>query len=98
MNILEKRFDLKTRSLTAFLFLLQRGLSTGITIYAPAIVLSTILKIDITYTTSINGWHCDFVYYFGRHKSSFVYAIISDGGDFFGLNCSGHYGGLQIAL
>lgn len=48
---LEKRFDNKTRSLTAFLFLLQRGISTGITIYAPAIVLSTILKIDISYTT-----------------------------------------------
>src|SRR5262249_47786331 len=40
---LEKRFDNKTRSLTAALFLLQRGLSTGITIYAPAIILSTIL-------------------------------------------------------
>ncbi len=52
---LENRFDLKTRSLTAFLFLLQRGLSTGITIYAPAIVLSTILKIDITYTTVLMG-------------------------------------------
>lgn len=48
---LEKRFDLKTRSLTAFLFLLQRGISTGITIYAPSIVLSTLLNIDITYTT-----------------------------------------------
>jgi len=52
---LEKRFDNKTRSLTAFLFLLQRGLSTGITIYAPAIILSTILNIDITYTILFNG-------------------------------------------
>src|ERR1700749_4838008 len=43
---LEQRFDNKTRSLTAFLFLLQRGLSTGITIYAPAIILSTILHVD----------------------------------------------------
>ncbi len=50
---LEKRFDVKTRSLTAFLFLLQRGISTGITIYAPSIVLSTILHIDIFYTTII---------------------------------------------
>lgn len=48
---LEKRFDNKTRSLTAFLFLIQRGISTGITIYAPAIVLSTLLQIDITFTT-----------------------------------------------
>lgn len=52
---LEKRFDNKTRSLTAFLFLLQRGLSTGITIYAPAIILSTILNIDIIYTIIANG-------------------------------------------
>ena len=52
---LEKRFDVKTRSLTAFLFLLQRGLSTGITIYAPSIILSTILGIDITYTTLVMG-------------------------------------------
>ena len=52
---LEKRFDTKTRSLTAFLFLLQRGLSTGITIYAPAIVLSTILNIDLFTTIIING-------------------------------------------
>lgn len=52
---LENRFDNKTRSLTAFLFLLQRGLSTGITIYAPAIILSTILSVSITYTTLFMG-------------------------------------------
>ncbi|HXB39119.1 MAG TPA: sodium:solute symporter [Bacteroidia bacterium] len=54
-EFLEKRFDKKTRLLTAFLFLLQRGLSTGITIYAPAIILSTILQVDITYTIIFNG-------------------------------------------
>ncbi len=52
---LEKRFDVKTRALTAFLFLLQRGLSTGITIYAPSIILSVILDIDIFYTVLFNG-------------------------------------------
>ena len=52
---LESRFDIKTRMLTAFLFLLQRGISTGITIYAPSIVLSTILGINITYTTLLIG-------------------------------------------
>lgn len=52
---LERRFDTKTRSLTAFLFLLQRGLSTGITIYAPSIILSSILGINITYTTLFTG-------------------------------------------
>ncbi|MBB6274910.1 Na+/proline symporter [Pedobacter cryoconitis] len=52
---LEQRFDLKTRALTAFLFLIQRGLSTGITIYAPSIILSTILDINPTFTTLLIG-------------------------------------------
>ncbi len=42
-EFLEERFDVKTRTLTAGLFLIQRGLAAGITIYAPAIILSTIL-------------------------------------------------------
>ena len=42
-EFLESRFDLKTRSLTALLFLIQRSLSAGITIFAPAIILSTVL-------------------------------------------------------
>lgn len=42
-EFLESRFDVKTRTLTAFLFLLQRGLAAGITIYAPAIILSAVL-------------------------------------------------------
>lgn len=54
-EFLEQRFDGRTRSLTAFLFLLQRGLSTGITIYAPAIILSTILQLDIAVTILFNG-------------------------------------------
>jgi len=54
-EFLEQRFDLKTRALTAFLFLIQRGLSTGITIYAPSIILSTILNINTTYTTLFIG-------------------------------------------
>ena len=40
---LESRFDLKTRTLTACLFLIQRGLAAGITIFAPAIILSAVL-------------------------------------------------------
>ncbi len=40
---LESRFDMKTRLLGAFLFLIQRGLASGITLYAPAIILSAIL-------------------------------------------------------
>lgn len=42
-EFLENRFDLKTRSLTAILFLLQRGLAAGITIFAPSIILSAVL-------------------------------------------------------
>src|SRR5690606_25289357 len=42
-ELLEHRFDLKTRTLAAFLFLIQRGLSAGITIYAPSIILSAVL-------------------------------------------------------
>ncbi|PWK76654.1 SSS family transporter [Mucilaginibacter oryzae] len=54
-EFLEQRFDLKTRALTSFLFLIQRGLSTGITIYAPSIILSTILNINTAYTTICIG-------------------------------------------
>ncbi|MCU0399095.1 MAG: sodium:solute symporter [Cyclobacteriaceae bacterium] len=52
---LESRFDLKTRSLTAFLFLVLRGLSAGITLFAPSLVLSTILGWSITATTVLIG-------------------------------------------
>ena len=52
---LETRFDLKTRILGAFLFLIQRGLAAGITIYAPAIILSSILGWPLVYTTVIIG-------------------------------------------
>ncbi len=54
-EFLEQRFDVNTRALTAFLFLIQRGISTGITIFAPSIILSTILHIDVTLTTLLIG-------------------------------------------
>ncbi|MCY4778753.1 sodium:solute symporter [Sphingobacterium sp. UT-1RO-CII-1] len=54
-EFLEKRFDTNTRVLTAILFLIQRGVSTGITIFAPSIILSSILHLDVTYTTLIIG-------------------------------------------
>jgi Na+/proline symporter len=52
---LESRFDLKTRMLGAFLFLVQRGLAAGITIYAPAIILSTIIGWDLSFTILLVG-------------------------------------------
>lgn len=48
-EFLEKRFDLKTRGIAAVLFLIQRGLAAGFTIYAPALILSTVLPWDTTW-------------------------------------------------
>lgn len=52
---LEQRFDLKTRQLTALIFLLQRGLGAGLSIYAPAIILSTVLGWPLTLTNLAIG-------------------------------------------
>ena len=52
---LEKRFDAKTRALASIIFLCQRGLSAGLTIYAPALVLSVILGWPEHYTTIMMG-------------------------------------------
>lgn len=52
---LESRFDLKVRALAAILFLILRGLSAGITLFAPALVLSTILQWPIAITTVLIG-------------------------------------------
>lgn len=54
-EFLEKRFDLKTRTFTSFLFLVSRGLSTGISIYAPSIILSSLLGWDIFWTNIVMG-------------------------------------------
>src|SRR6188472_1844244 len=54
-EFLEERFDLKTRTFTSFLFQLSRGLSTGISIYAPSLILSSLLGWNIYYTNIIMG-------------------------------------------
>jgi len=54
-EFLENRFDRKTRSLTSGLFLISRGLSTGISIYAPSIILSSLLGWNIYYTNLVMG-------------------------------------------
>lgn len=54
-EFLEGRFDLKTRTLTALLFLIQRGLAAGITIFAPAIILSAVLGWDLVTLNIIIG-------------------------------------------
>lgn len=68
-EFLEQRFDLKTRALTSLLFLIQRGLSTGITIYAPSIILSTILGINTVYTTLFIGGLVIFYTVYGGTKA-----------------------------
>ncbi|MES2265258.1 MAG: sodium:solute symporter [Bacteroidota bacterium] len=68
-EFLEQRFDLKTRALTSILFLIQRGLSTAITIYAPAIILSGILHINTTYTTLFIGGLVLFYTVYGGAKA-----------------------------
>lgn len=52
---LETRFDGKTRTLTSLLFLLQRGLSTGISIFAPSLILSALLGWNIYWTNLVMG-------------------------------------------
>ena len=54
-EFLETRFDLKTRTLTAILFLIQRGLAAGITIFAPSIILSAVLGWDLVTLNIIIG-------------------------------------------
>ncbi|TVR80225.1 MAG: sodium:solute symporter [Chitinophagaceae bacterium] len=54
-EFLERRFDRKTRVFTAMLFLLQRGLAAGITIYAPAIILSQIIGWSLSFTVIFIG-------------------------------------------
>lgn len=54
-EFLEHRFDLKTRTLTSALFLVSRGLSTGISIFAPSILLSSLLGWNVYYTNIVMG-------------------------------------------
>ncbi len=54
-EFLEQRFDIKTRTFTSSLFLLSRGLSTGISIYAPSIILSSLMGWDIFWTNIVMG-------------------------------------------
>ncbi|MEI6265072.1 MAG: sodium:solute symporter [Sphingobacteriia bacterium] len=54
-EFLEQRFDIKTRVFTSSLFLISRGLSTGISIYAPSIILSSLMGWDIFYTNIVMG-------------------------------------------
>jgi SSS family solute:Na+ symporter len=54
-EFLEQRFDVKTRTLASLLFMIQRGLGTGLTIYAPAIILSSLLGWNLTVMNLVIG-------------------------------------------
>jgi len=66
---LEGRFDLKTRLLTSFLFLVQRGMAAGITIYAPSIILSNIFGWDLNFTIFLMGFIVIIYTVFGGTKA-----------------------------
>lgn len=68
-EFLEERFDLKTRTLASVIFLIQRSIGTGITIYAPAIILSSILNWDLTFIIVSIGIVIIFYTYFGGTKA-----------------------------
>jgi len=86
---LEQRFDLKTRALTSGLFLIQRGLSTGITIYAPSIILSTILNISVVYTTLFIGLLVTFYTVYGGTKAVSYTQVLQMSIIFFGMAFAG---------
>ena len=80
-EFLEQRFDQKTRKLTAFLFLISRGLSTGISIYAPSIILSTMLDWNIYICNILTGGVLLIYTYMGgakaiAHTQKFQFLII----------------------
>jgi solute:Na+ symporter, SSS family len=90
-EFLEQRFDLKTRTFTSFLFLLSRGLSTGISIYAPSIILSSLLGWDIYWTNIAMGGMLTLYTVSGGSKAvaytqQLQFIII-----FFGMVVSGYY-------
>lgn len=68
-QFLEQRFDLKTRVLTSFLFLIPRALSTGVTIAAPSIILTTILGWDLYWTNIVTGTLVTIYCVFGGSKT-----------------------------
>jgi Na+/proline symporter len=88
-EFLEQRFDLKTRVLTALLFLIQRGLSTGLTIYAPSIILSAILNINTTYTTLFIGGMVIFYTVYGGTKAVSYTQLLQMSIIFFGMFFAG---------
>jgi len=81
---LESRFDLKTRMLTAILFLIQRGLQAGITIFAPAIILSAVLGWNLNMLTVLIGGFGDYLYRFRWNQGCKCDPKTANGGNVYG--------------
>jgi Na+/proline symporter len=89
---LEQRFDLKTRTFITFLFLILRGLSTGVSLYAPGLVLSAILHININYTTLFIGFIVIFYTVWGGTKAVSYTQLLQMSIIFAGLFLAGFVG------
>jgi Na+/proline symporter len=96
-EFLEQRFDLKTRALTSFLFLVLRSLSTGVAIYAPSIILSTILNINTVYTTLFIGGLVIFYTVLGGSKAVSYTQLLQMSIIFAGMFFGRHIGGELFA-
>lgn len=82
---LEQRFDSRTRTLTALLFLLSRGLAVGVTLYAPSLVLSTLLGWSETATILLMGSTTIAYVFYGGNKSVIWTDVVQMGLIWFGI-------------
>jgi SSS family transporter len=82
---LEQRFDSRTRTLTALLFLLSRGLAVGVTLYAPSLVLSTLLGWSEAATILLMGGTTIAYVFYGGNKSVIWTDVVQMGLIWFGI-------------
>jgi Na+/proline symporter len=82
---LERRFDARTRTLTSFLFLLSRGLSVGVTLYAPSLVLSVLLGWSEARTILLMGLSTSAYVIYGGNRSVIWTDVVQMGIIWFGI-------------
>ena len=82
---LEQRFDSRTRALVSVIFLIQRGLALGITLYAPAVVLTVILGWPVQWTTLIMGAVADPLHHAWRRQDRGLERLPADAGHDHGI-------------
>ena len=77
MNIWKTGLIAKQEHSLLFCFYCQRGLSTGISVFAPSIILSSLLGLEYLLDQSFYGWSADHLYHDGRRQSSGLYTAIA---------------------